>query len=165
MSAKSASAPSPHAPAPVLREDGIEYGFIGKLQGLKYEYRPDIRDRAALEANFRHRFEVLNRVNLTDSEFARLLDEIITPDVFAASRRQHHQTHSGERVENVAGACSRLARTTPHRRLPFLARRPDRRRDAKARRPPAPQARPYAAAFPIPGGGMKDGQIPSLILP
>ena len=86
MSAKSASAPSSHAPAPVLREDGIEYGFIGKLQGLKYEYRPDIRDRAALEANFRHKFEVLNRVRLTDAEFARLLDEIITPDVFAASR-------------------------------------------------------------------------------
>ena len=25
------------APSSVLREDGIEYGFIGKLQGLKYE--------------------------------------------------------------------------------------------------------------------------------
>ena len=37
----------PPAPAPsVLREDGIESGFIGKLQGLKYEYRPDITNRA-----------------------------------------------------------------------------------------------------------------------
>ncbi len=25
------------APRSVLREDGIEYGFIGRLQGLKYE--------------------------------------------------------------------------------------------------------------------------------
>jgi type I restriction enzyme R subunit len=37
--------------------------------------RPDIRDRAALEQNFREKFEALNRVKLTDTEFARLLDE------------------------------------------------------------------------------------------
>lgn len=70
----------------VLREDGIEYGFIGKLQGLKYTYRPDIRDRATLERNFREKFEALNRVRLTDAEFARLHDEIVTPDVFAAAK-------------------------------------------------------------------------------
>jgi Ribonuclease G/E len=35
---------------------------LAKLQGLKYEYRPDIRDRAALERNFREKFEALNRV-------------------------------------------------------------------------------------------------------
>ena len=29
-------------PSQAVREDQIEYGFIGKLQGLKYEYRPDI---------------------------------------------------------------------------------------------------------------------------
>jgi type I restriction enzyme R subunit len=69
-----------------IREDHIEYGFIGKLQSLKYEYREDIRDRAALEKNFREKFETLNRVTLTDGEFLRLLDEIITPDVFTASR-------------------------------------------------------------------------------
>ncbi len=73
-------------PSSVVREDHIEYGFIGKLQGLKYEYRPDIRDRAALEANFRQKFEALNRVHLTDGEFARLLDDIVTPDVFTAAR-------------------------------------------------------------------------------
>ena len=72
--------------SPSLREDEIESSFIRKLQHLKYEYRPDIRDRAALEANFRQKFETLNRVRLTDSEFARLLDEIVTPDVFAAAR-------------------------------------------------------------------------------
>ena len=70
----------------VVREEHIEYGFIGTLQGLKYEYRPDITDRATLEANFRQKFEALNRVTLTDAEFARLLEEIITPDVFAAAK-------------------------------------------------------------------------------
>ena len=70
----------------VLKEQGIEDGFIAKLRSLKYEYRQDIRDRAALEKNFREKFQALNRVNLTDAEFARLLEEIITPDVFTAAR-------------------------------------------------------------------------------
>ncbi len=70
----------------VLREEHVETGFIGKLQNLKYEYRPDIRDRAALEQNFREKFEALNRVRLTDSEFAKLMEEIITPDVFTAAK-------------------------------------------------------------------------------
>jgi len=83
---KPTGVPSPGTPSLVVREEHIEYGFIGKLQKLKYEYRDDIRDRAALEANFREKFEALNRVRLTDSEFARLLDEIVTPDVFAAAR-------------------------------------------------------------------------------
>lgn len=77
---------SSNSRAAVLREDGIEYGFIGKLQNLKYEYRDDIRDRATLEANFREKFEALNRVQLTDGEFARLLDEIVTQDVFTAAK-------------------------------------------------------------------------------
>jgi type I restriction enzyme R subunit len=70
----------------VLREDGIESGFIGRLQALKYEDRRDITNRATLEQNFREKFESLNRVRLTDAEFARLLDEIVTPDVFTASK-------------------------------------------------------------------------------
>lgn len=61
-----------------IREDAIEYGFIGTLQRLKYEYRPDITDRATLEAIFREKFEVVNRVRLANSEFPRLLDEIVT---------------------------------------------------------------------------------------
>jgi type I restriction enzyme R subunit len=73
-------------PSPVVREEQIEYGFIGKLQALKYEYRPDIRDRAALERNFREKFETLNRVKLSDGEFTRLLDELVTPDVFTAAK-------------------------------------------------------------------------------
>jgi type I restriction enzyme R subunit len=70
----------------VVKEAQVEYGFIGKLQSLKYEYRADIRDRATLERNFREKFEALNRVTLTDGEFKRLLDDIVTPDVFTASR-------------------------------------------------------------------------------
>jgi type I restriction enzyme R subunit len=76
----------PGAPSPVVKEEHIEYGFIGKLQNLKYEYRDDIRDRAALERNFREKFEALNRVKLTEAEFARLLDEIVTPDVYTAAK-------------------------------------------------------------------------------
>jgi type I restriction enzyme, R subunit len=49
-------------------------------------YRADIRDRASLERDFREKFEALNRVKLTDGEFARVLDEIVTPDVFTAAR-------------------------------------------------------------------------------
>ena len=74
------------APTYAVKEEQIEYGFVGKLQSLKYEYRADIRDRASLERNFREKFEALNRVNLSDSEFARLLDSIVTPDVFTAAR-------------------------------------------------------------------------------
>lgn len=69
-----------------MSEQRIEQGFIDKLIELKYTYRPDITDRASLERNFREKFEALNRVHLTDGEFARLLDEIVTPDVFAAAR-------------------------------------------------------------------------------
>lgn len=82
----SSYAPAPVTPSPAVKEEQIEYGFIGKLQGLKYEYRPDIRDRAALERNFREKFEALNRVHLTDGEFARLLGDIVTPDVFTAAK-------------------------------------------------------------------------------
>ncbi len=73
-------------PQSAVRENTIEYGFIGTLQNLKYDYRDDIRDRATLEANFREKFEALNRVRLTDAEFARLLEEIVSPDVFTAAR-------------------------------------------------------------------------------
>jgi len=69
-----------------MNEQQIEQALIEKLGELKYTYRPDIRDRAALESNFRQNFESLNRVHLTDSEFARLLETIVTPDVFAAAK-------------------------------------------------------------------------------
>jgi type I restriction enzyme R subunit len=73
-------------PPSILKEEGVEYGFIGRLQGLEYDYRSDITDSASMEKNFREKFESLNRVNLMDSEFARLLNEIVTPDVFAAAK-------------------------------------------------------------------------------
>jgi type I restriction enzyme R subunit len=68
-----------------VRESTIEQELIAKLGELKYTLRPDIRDRAALEQNFREKFETLNRVSLTEAEFRRLLEEIITPDVFTAA--------------------------------------------------------------------------------
>ena len=50
------------------------------------DFRDYIRDRAALELNFRQKFETLNRVKLTHGEFQRLLHEIVGPDAYAASR-------------------------------------------------------------------------------
>jgi len=67
-------------------EQQIERDLIAKLGELKYSYRPDIRDRAALEANFRAKFEALNQVRLTDSEFQRLLGSIVTDDVYSAAQ-------------------------------------------------------------------------------
>jgi type I restriction enzyme R subunit len=66
-------------------ERQLEDELVAKLVGLKYEHRPDIRDRATLEKNFRDKFNALNKVRLTDGEFQRLLDEIVTPDVFTAA--------------------------------------------------------------------------------
>lgn len=60
--------------------------FIQKLKDLKYTYREDIIDKASLEANFRKHFESLNQVKLSDAEFTRLKDSIITSDVFAAAK-------------------------------------------------------------------------------
>jgi len=71
----------------MAKEQEIENNLIVKLTDLKYSYRPDIRGREALEKNFREKFQSLNKVNLTDSEFARLKEEIISADVFAASKR------------------------------------------------------------------------------
>ena len=67
-------------------ERQLEEQLVQKLGDLKYDYRADIRDRAALEKNFRNKFQALNRVELTDAEFRRLMDEIITPDVFTAAK-------------------------------------------------------------------------------
>ncbi|MCF6213216.1 MAG: type I restriction endonuclease subunit R [Flavobacteriaceae bacterium] len=71
----------------MTKESQIENELIERLKDLKYTYRPDIRDKNALEQNFRQKFEKLNRVNLTTSEFERLKEEIINPDVFESSKR------------------------------------------------------------------------------
>ena len=67
-------------------EDDIEQNLISKLVDLKYTWRDDIRDKAALEKNFREKFESLNRVSLSDAEFARLRDEVVTADVYTAAQ-------------------------------------------------------------------------------
>lgn len=81
------------------KENQIEHQLIEQLKGLKYIYRPDIVDRNTLEQNFKTKFEELNRVRLSDSEFLRLREEIINPDVFAASKflreRQYFQREDG----------------------------------------------------------------------
>ena len=71
----------------MIRERQIEDSFLQKLKDLKYSYRPDINNRATLEQNFREKFERLNRVHLTDSEFNRLLEDITDSDVFLSSKR------------------------------------------------------------------------------
>ena len=78
--------PSSPALCMISTESQLEEGLLAKLLSLKYEYRAEVRDRAELEKNFRRHFQALNRVTLTDAEFQRLLDEIVTPDAFAAAQ-------------------------------------------------------------------------------
>ena len=47
--------------AMITPERDLEESLVTKLRDLKYEYRPDIRDRAKLEANFREKFECFIR--------------------------------------------------------------------------------------------------------
>ena len=70
----------------LTKEHKIETDFINKLIDLKYSYREDIRTNSALEKNFREKFEELNQVNLSDNEFSRLMENIISSDVFTASK-------------------------------------------------------------------------------
>jgi len=83
----------------MTKENQIEENLIKQLEDLKYIHRPDIVDRKTLEQNFKTKFEALNRVRLTDSEFLRLREEIINPDVFLASKflreRQYFQREDG----------------------------------------------------------------------
>ncbi len=67
-------------------ECNLEEEFVQKLKDIKYKYRSDINDRAGLEANFKKKFEDLNRVNLSNSEFQRLLTDVVTADVYQASK-------------------------------------------------------------------------------
>ena len=65
----------------MTKEFQIEENLIEQLKELKYIHRPDIVDRKTLEQNFKSKFEALNRVILAESEFLRLREEIIKPDV------------------------------------------------------------------------------------
>src|SRR5574344_2227182 len=72
----------------MMRENQIEENIIRKIESeLKYTFRSDICDRDILEQNFRKKFEQLNRVHLSDSEFVRLLEEMTDSDVFVSSKR------------------------------------------------------------------------------
>jgi type I restriction enzyme R subunit len=81
------------------KENQIEDNLIEQLKGLKYVHQTDIIDRKTLEQNFKTKFEALNRVRLTDNEFLRIREEIITSDVFFASKllreRQYFQREDG----------------------------------------------------------------------
>ena len=77
----------------MTKEHHIEEKFIAQLKEQKYVYREDIKDRKSLEANFKQKFESLNRVRLSDSEFLRLREEIIEPDVFIASTKLREQQY------------------------------------------------------------------------
>ena len=83
----------------MTKEFQIEENLIEQLKELKYIHRPDIVDRRTLEQNFKAKFEALNRVRLDESEFLRLREEIIKPDVFTASKllreKQYFQRDDG----------------------------------------------------------------------
>ncbi len=83
----------------MTKEYQIEEQLIEQLKELKYTHRTDITDRKSLEQNFKAKFEALNRVRLSESEFLRLREDIINPDVFAASKmlreRQFFQMEDG----------------------------------------------------------------------
>ena len=83
-----------------IKERNIEDEFINQLQELKYIYRPDIRDRETLEQNFLQKFQELNRVKLSDNEFNRLLEQIITPNIFESSKLLR-QTNTLERDDGT----------------------------------------------------------------
>ncbi|MDO4881207.1 MAG: HsdR family type I site-specific deoxyribonuclease [Capnocytophaga sp.] len=73
---------------PKTIESIIENELIKQLTTKQgYILREDIKDNKALEHNFKQKFEELNQVKLSDKEFKRLYEEIITADVFLASKR------------------------------------------------------------------------------
>ncbi len=85
------------------KENQIEQRLIGKLSDLKYIYRKDIRDREALEQNFREKFEALNRVRLTDAEFSRLLERIISKIAAGIARFSTDKDILGDAYEYLIG--------------------------------------------------------------
>ena len=83
----------------MTKEFQIEEELIQQLVELKYTHRPDIKDRKSLEQNFKEKFEALNRVRLSDSEFLRLREEITEPDVFVASKLLRERQYFKEKTE------------------------------------------------------------------
>ena len=83
----------------MTKEHQIEENLIDWLKELKYTYRHDIVDRKTLEQNFKSKFEALNRVRLSESEFLRLLE---TPDIVYHPRRVK-VTIAGRKKVTIAG--------------------------------------------------------------
>ena len=82
----------------ITKEFQIEEQLIQQLIELKYTYRLDIKDRKTLEQNFKEKFERLNRVRLSDSEFLRLREEVTEPNVLLHQilrERQYFQREDG----------------------------------------------------------------------
>ena len=107
--------------AMITPERVLEESLVTKLRDLKYEYRTDIRDRATIEANFKKKFEALNRVTLTDGEFQRLLDEIVTPNVYEAAsslrNREAFTRDDGTPLNYTPSSTSRTGARTPSKSL------------------------------------------------
>ena len=72
----------------MTKENNMEQNFINKLIEQKYMYRPDLQTRDILNQNFREKFQELNYVNLSDAEFGKPLDKIISADVFTTQYKK-----------------------------------------------------------------------------
>ena len=104
-----------------VKESDIEGDFIRTLVRLKYTHRPDIHDRDALEANFREKFQRLNAVTLSDSEFARLLDQITTPDVYKSAEILRRLVFDGERLTDLTAPLNLGWKARRQRELALMA--------------------------------------------
>lgn len=61
----------------ISHEAQLEQHLIEKLQELKVASRDDIRDRKALDANFRKRLQDFNRVPFPDAECPHRLEQVV----------------------------------------------------------------------------------------
>jgi len=73
-------------------EHDIEMDFIRKLESQQYIYRDDLSTDKDRENNFRAKFNALNKVELTDKEFTRLLEQLISSDVFRTAKILRERT-------------------------------------------------------------------------
>ena len=85
------------APPSVLKEEGIEYGLIGRLQGLKYDYRPDITNRATLEKIVEYKNAPGNGYTKTHAGALGLVSFVIEHSPFDISQRPY-QVYAMQRM-------------------------------------------------------------------
>lgn len=71
--------PLPRSATHCIGERGIEDAFIDKLRSLKYAYRPDINDRATLEANFRDLVKIQKTIQSATAKHNQFLKELGLP--------------------------------------------------------------------------------------